>query len=392
MTGRRIALIASSYAPHVGGVETHVAAIARELSARGHDVEVWTVDRDARRDHAEADPFPVRYLPTPLPARHAASLARFAVRAPGAWSQWANAHRRLRPDVLHVHCFGPNGLYALALHRRFGTPLVVTSHGETIGDDDSVFTQSALLRRGLRTAVTEAAVVTAPSEYVLRDLRARFGLTGGAIVPNGVATDVPSDDAIRERLPHGPYLAAVGRLGRMKGFDLLLDAFARVRDGVGASAGAGGPLGVRLVIAGDGPERAALQRQAAERGLHDAVDFLGWCTPEQVASVLAGSRALVVPSRSEAFGIAALEAWRAGTALVMTDRGGAGEFVRDGVDGILVDPLDVDALAAAITRVLVEPAGRARMAAAGAERIPEFGWQRVTAQYLAMYPRPGGAG
>jgi len=402
VTRRRVALITSSYAPHVGGVETHVAEVARALTAQGILVEVWAVDRGARvgdarigdagAEPAHGDGFPVRYLPTPLPARHAASLARFAGRAPGAWSQWARAHRRFRPDELHVHCFGPNGLYALALHRRFGTPLVVTSHGETTGDDDNVFAQSALLRRGLSDALARAAAVTAPSEYVLRDLRARFGLTGGVVVPNGVALDVPQDDGIRDRLPHGPYLAAVGRLGRMKGFDLLLDAFARVREGEAllreadpTDAGDPARTDARLVIAGDGPERAALQEQVAARGLEGVVDFLGWCSPAQVATVLAGSEALVVPSRSEAFGIAALEAWRAATALVMTNRGGAGEFVRDGQDGILVDPEDMDALAAAIARVRADPPLRERLATAGSERVAEFTWERVVERYLQVY-------
>ena len=393
MTTRRVALITSSYAPHVGGVETHVAEVARALTARGIAVEVWAVDRGERAGAEHLDAFPVRYLPTPLPARRAGSLALFAGRAPGAWSQWTRAHRRFRPDALHVHCFGPNGLYALALHRRFGTPLVVTSHGETTGDDDNVFAQSALLRRGLRDALARAAAVTAPSEYVLRDLRARFDLTDGAVVPNGVALDVPQDPGILSRLPHAPYLAAVGRLGRMKGFDLLLDAFALLRDGseaaLGVFAAGTAPAGtdIRLVIAGDGPERAALEELVAARGLGDVVDFLGWCSPAEVATVLAGSRALVVPSRSEAFGIAALEAWRAGTALVMTNRGGAGEFVRDGKDGLLVDPEDVAVLAGAIGRVLADPLLRDRLATAGAERVAGFTWDRVAERYLQVYAR-----
>jgi len=387
----RVALITSSYAPHVGGVETHVAEVARVLTARGVAVEVWAVDRGERPQGTPPAAFPVRYLPTPLPARRATSLARFARRAPGAWTAWTRAHRRFRPDVLHVHCFGPNGLYALALQRRFGTPLIVTSHGETTGDDDNVFVRSALLRRGLRDALAASAAVTAPSEYVLRDLRARFGLTGGVVVPNGVALDVPPDRGIRSRLPSGAFLAAVGRLGRMKGFDLLIEAFARLRErGILSRAGNGaGPDEVRLVIAGDGPERAALAEQVAARGLTDVVDFFGWCAPAEVAAVLAGSRALVVPSRSEAFGIAALEAWRAGTALVMTNRGGAGEFVHDGEDGILVDPEDVDALAAALARVLEDPALRDGLAAAGSERVAEFRWERVAERYLPLYPHAG---
>ena len=387
MTARRIVLIASSYAPHVGGVETHVAEVARELVARGDEVEVWTVDRGERpaiagpagwqAGTAETGPdaVVVRYLPTPLPARRVASAARFVVRAPGAWRRWGQAHRRFRPDVLHVHCFGPNGLYALALHRRFGTPLVVTSHGETRGDDEDVFAQSALLRRGLRAALSRAAAVTAPSEYVLDDLRSRFGLSGGEVVPNGVAPALEVTAAPLE----GRYIATVRRLGWMKGVDLLVSAFALARD-----QGRIDPE-VRLAIGGDGPERERLAAQIRAAGLDDVVVMLGWQEQAGVAALVAGAEAVVVPSRDEAFGIAALEAWRGGSPLIMTTRGGAAEFLTDDVDALLVDPEDTEALAAALQRVTSEPALRARLAAAGSDRVRAFTWSRVAGEYARIH-------
>ncbi|MDR2999345.1 MAG: glycosyltransferase family 4 protein [Microbacterium sp.] len=364
---RRIALITSSFAPHIGGVEEHVAQVARRLAARGDTVEVWTVDRGERPEHPFDDGIAVRYLPTPLPARKALNLARFAVQGPAAWRSWRRAHRDFRPEVLHVHCFGPNGLYALRLHRRFGTPLVVTSHGETLGDDTSIFARSALLRHGLRDALAAASVVTAPSEYVLTDLRDVYGLQAGVVVPNGVDPDV-----VAAAPPLAtPYLLAYGRLGRMKGFDLLLEAFAKVGD-----------AGIPLVIGGDGPEREALIEQA--RGLH--VRFPGRFSAEQVAGAVAGATAVVVPSRSEAFGIVALEAWRGGAPLVMTTRGGAAEFMTDEVDALLVDPEDQDALAAALERVLGDAALRTRLAGAGRARVAEFSWATVAERYAELYP------
>ena len=95
--------------------------------------------------------------------------------------------------------------------------------------------------------------------------------------------------------------------------------------------------------------------------------------------------ALIVPSRVEAFGIVALEAWRSGTALVMTDRGGATGFVRDGVDGILVDPLDAAALRGAIERVVADVDLRSVMVAAGRARVPEFTWRRVAEAYRVLH-------
>lgn len=373
----RIALIASSFAPHVGGVEEHVAQVARSLAERGHAVEVWTVDREVRPEAPFGHGVTVRYLPTPLPARAPRALVRFSICGPRAWRQWTRAHRVLRPDALHIHCFGPNGLYGLALHRRFATPLIVTSHGETTGDDTSVFTRSALLRRGLRRALAAAAAVTAPSDYVLNDLRRRFGLRGGEVVVNGVRVDLPE----AEPPVTGRYITTVRRLGRMKGVDLLVAAFAHAR-----AAGRLDP-DVRLVIAGDGPERERLQQQIRAAGLDGSVLLLGWLNPAQVAALASGAEAMVVPSRDEAFGIVALEAWRSGAPLIMTTRGGAAEFMTDGVDAVLVDPEDTEALASAIHRLLSNPPLRQRLADAGRARVAEFTWDGVADRYESVYER-----
>ena len=369
-----VALVASSYAPDIGGVESHVAAVAQHLLERGHAVEVWTVDRHGRSTTSRVDGVEVRYLPTPLPARTAPALARFAVRGPLAQREWAGAYRSLRPDLLHVHCFGPNGVYADATRHRFHAPLVLTSHGETLADDRGVYQRSALLRRSLTRALRSAAAVTAPSRFVLDDLRARYGLVGGTVVPNGVDLAVRPEPSTAAALP-GPYLLAVGRLGRMKGFDLLIDAFAHAeldRD-------------IRLVIAGEGPERESLAASVAQLGLADRIVLLGALSPEAVAGAMAGAMAVIVPSRAEAFGIVALEAWRAGAPLVMTKRGGATDFVTDDHDGMLVDPEDRTAFARVLTAVSRNRDLRDRLAENGSRRVREFTWDRVADAYESIY-------
>ncbi len=380
----RIALVASSYAPHVGGVEEHVRQVARELQEHGSAVEVWSVDRGTGPIVTDIDGVTVRYLPTPLPTGSAGGVVRFARALPGAWRRWTAATAAFRPDVVHVHCFGPNGVYALALHRRFRLPLVVTSHGETVADDNAVFERSMILRLALRRALRRASAVTAPSAFVLEELRREFGLTGGEVVPNGVDLSLTGDG---DRTPFaGRYLLAVGRLGRVKGFDLLVEAMD------------GSDLGpdTRLVIVGDGPERDRLASLVAERGLEGRVELAGRLDPTEVADAMAGAVAVVVPSRTEAFGIVALEAWRSGAPLVMTNRGGARGFLRDGVDGILVDPLDTRALREAMERVTADGDVRARLAAVGRERAAEFTWARVAtayeAQYAAISAERGGRG
>src|SRR5699024_5263153 len=108
--------------------------------------------------------------------------------APGAVAQWVRAYAAFRPDLINVQCYGPNGVYGLALAKLTGTPLVVSSHGETTGDEHGVFDKSALLRASLCRAV-KLSTVTACSSLVATDLRSRFGAQEVHLVPNGV--DLP---------------------------------------------------------------------------------------------------------------------------------------------------------------------------------------------------------
>jgi glycogen(starch) synthase len=372
----RVALIASSFHPHTGGVEEHVRHVARGLVARGHVVEVWTVDRGEHLGTAEVDGVTVRYLPTPLPARTLRALARGAVSIPPAWRAWQRAYRQLRPDVLHVHCFGPNGTYATALRRRTRVPLVVTSHGETFADARGIFDRSALSKAALRRALTDAAAVTGCSSFVLDDLRTRFGLVGGQVVPNGIDLGEVVLPELPEEWPTraaGRVVVAYGRMETNKGFDLLLRAAAAL-----------GP-DLHVVVGGDGVAMPQLRELAVTLGIAERTHFPGRLSRPQVAGAVAAADVLVVPSRIEAFGIVALEAWRGGAPLVMTSLGGATDFVTDGEDGLLVDPTDTTALAAAIERVLDEPELATRLTAGGHARVRDYGWDRVVADYAAIY-------
>lgn len=377
----RIALISSSFHPHLGGVEEHVRQVAAGLRGRGHDVVIWTVDRGEHLGTQAVDGTLVRYLPTPLPASRPGNLLTFARTAPAAYRAWMAALRADRPHLLHVQCFGPNGAYAVALAARTGLPLVISSHGETTGDDHDVFTHSWQLRTALRRGIQRAAAVTGCSATVLADLRGRFGLAGGTVVPNGVNLDaaVPRHDwmpAAAAGAVTGGRVMALGRLEHPKGFDLLVAAMPLVRESRPAAT---------LRLCGEGSRREQLARAASELGLADSVTLPGRLSSDQVAVELATADVVVVPSRREAFGLVILEAWRAGTPVVATDRDGPAELIRDGVDGVLVDPTDRHALAAAIVGVLADPAYAARLAAGGRDAVGGFTWDAVAAAYERIY-------
>ncbi|WP_251150463.1 glycosyltransferase family 4 protein [Cellulosimicrobium sp. Marseille-Q4280] len=407
MTERRVALVASSFDPYTGGVESHVRHVARVLAERGTPVEVWTVDRGEHLGPRLVDDVLVRYLPTPQPSRRAGDVARFALAAPAAAIAWAKAYRAFRPDVLHVQCFGPNGAYALGLRTLTRTPLVVSSHGETFADDHAVFDHSRLLRAALERSVGVAAAVTGCSRVVADDLT-RFGAPDAVVVPNGVdlsvgtpsagpdlaGPDLAEHDLAEHDLEVGvrplppttsvpgptarePVVVAVGRIEHVKGFDLLVDAFASsaLRDRA------------RLVVVGDGSEAAALRRRVVAAGLEDRVDLPGRLDPPEVAARMAEAAVVVVPSRADAAPLVVLEAWRSGRPLVATTRGGPPEIVTDGVDGVLVDPQDTRALAGAVLGLLDDPAAAARIGAAGRSRVEDFTWERVVDRYEDLYAR-----
>jgi glycosyltransferase involved in cell wall biosynthesis len=373
---RRIALVTSSFAPYVGGVEEHVRNAAKVLSARGFEVEVWTVARDGVPQVRQVDGVTVRDLPCPLPARSPASLARFVPGAARALVSWMRAARAFRPDILHVQCYGPNGTYAAAVSRLLQIPLVISSHGETLGDEHSIFDRSAFAGWSLRRSLRRAAVVTGCSKVVVEDLEQRFALEPerGHVVYNGV--DLAEQAvAAQSAPPEGTFFLGVGRLVRVKGFDQLVEAFAVAEL----------PAEVSLVIGGDGPERDALLRRAGELGIGDRVHLPGRLTRGDVAEHMAKALAVVVPSRFEAFGITALEAWRAGAPAVVTTHGGGAEFIVDGVNGLLVDPADARALAAALRRLVADSALKSRLTAGGATAVKGFSWDATVDRYEAVY-------
>jgi glycosyltransferase involved in cell wall biosynthesis len=371
----RIALAASSFSPYIGGVEEHVRHVARTLRARGHDVVVWTISREGALAVREVDGIEVRDLPAPLPARSIGDIARFLARLPRAALAWWRAERAFRPDVIHVHCFGPNGTYARWVSRLTRTPMIVTTHGETLADDDGLFTHSRLARESLRASLEAASAVTGCSQLVLDDLVDRFGLAPGrgVVVFNGIDRDEAPPEPVAD-LPDR-FIAGIGRLQRMKGFDLLIDAY--------AASGVAPDIG--LVIGGAGPEADALRRRAEELGVGRDVVLPGRLSRGQVATVLDRAALVVVPSRFEAFGLTALEAWRAGAPLVATTRGGMREFVREGVDGLIVDPESTPSLADAITALVADRDRARRLAEAGHARLPEFAWDRIAERYEALY-------
>lgn len=153
-----------------------------------------------------------------------------------------------------------------------------------------------------------------------------------------------------------PLIVALGRLHPNKAFDVLLAALDHIR-------------GAHLWLAGDGPEKARLQAQAASLGLTGRVHFLGWQNNPQ--ALIKAADLFICPSRHEPFGNVIAEAYSAGTPVLASASQGALEFVQDGKTGVLVATEDSQALAEAANSLLADKPGRDQLAAAGYQRWQE---------------------
>jgi glycosyltransferase involved in cell wall biosynthesis len=373
----RVVLLPSAYAPAVGGVEELTRALARQLVASGDAVEVWTNRHPPQLPARETiDGIGVRRFALPLPRRDR-SAAGFPLASLAALARLRHAAAQARPELLHVQCFSGNGAYATALARLLRIPVVVTLQGETVMDDHDIYDHSVALRAALRAGLGRAGAVTGCSEFVLADARERFGLKPGrgTVVPNGAESAV-ADAQLPFAVPCERFVLGLGRVVEKKGFDLLLRAFALL---------AAQHPGTGLVIGGDGAARADLRRLAGELGIAERVALPGTLSRGQVAWAMANAAVFVLPSRIEPFGIVVLEAMRAGRPVVVSSRGGAPEIVRDGLDGIVSDPLDTRALASAIGRLLADEPLRRRLGEAAAARAAAFSWERIGERYREIY-------
>ncbi len=272
-------------------------------------------------------------------------------------------------DVVHAHGYKAD-LYSYAALRGSAVPLVSTCH--TWYDNDvAVRVYGALDRWALRRFNGVVAVSDAVRERLLRagvkPERVRLIRNGIAVRPNARPKLVRDNDTSRVGL--------VGRLAPEKGVDTLMRAAALVLDELPRT---------RFSVAGDGPDRAALEALRAELGLQDRFILEG--RQEDMAAFYGSLDLLVSASRQEGLPVALLEGMASGLALVATAVGDVPTLVEDGVTGTLVKPDDPAALANAIVALLRSPARRHELGVTAQALVArEYSAERMAAEYLALY-------
>lgn len=297
------------------------------------------------------------------------------------WAGWnlLKVVRSSRCDIVHAHFLHSSGQIAVGLRRFLGVPVIITGHGEDIQVDRELGYGYRLQRRhdrGVKFALANADGATAISRAMAKEM-----VEAGArkdrlwVVPNGIHLNAVknTEPFVRER----PYILAMGRFVPKKGFDVLLRAFAEVRQKGGRQ--------MDLLIAGDGPERERLQELTGRLELDGFVKFLGYLDEEQKARALAGALFFICPSLREPLGIVNLEAMAASRAVIATDIDGIPDLIQMGRNGLLFPRGDARALAFQILTLLKNPELARNMGQVGRIMVAEFTWEKVAARYIQIY-------
>jgi glycosyltransferase involved in cell wall biosynthesis len=380
-------MVAPEYPPLTGGMSTHAAESAARLARRGHQVTVITsagggtaaagviraeplldrrfgralrwLARRARETRADAILL-MNAGYAPLALRRGDALPPILARTVGndVYGAWHGPRLPLRFLFWRLPHRHPGSLGARL--RRLDQARRVAAVLSGLGRCDAVLCNSGYTRDRLQGLGIDAS---------------RLGLLVG-----GVDADRFRPDPTRPLHPDGPVLGTAGRLKPIKGFDVALEAAARLR-----------ALGLkpRLVIAGSGPEERRLRERGAGLGLGEALEFLG----DQPATTMpAFYRRLdfyLQPSvavrheatglaQEESMGRAILEAQASGVPVVASRTGGIPDVVEDGETGVLVPPGDARRLAEAIAELAVDTERRRRLAATARRTVEErFSWDAV---------------
>lgn len=361
--------------PTYGGSGAVATELGLELARRGHHVHFITYDSPFRLrgyvDRAvfhQVDTTISRY---PLFDHYPYTLAL-------ASRQYEVALEE-KLDLLHVHYAIPHATTAYLaremLAEQHRLKVITTLHGTDItlvGQETSFYAIT-------KFSIERSDGVTAVSDFLRDETRRAFGSVNCAltVIPNFVNLDEYRPEVA---LPHDALAGAghkvlvhVSNFREVKRVKDVVRIFARVRRAMPAS----------LLMVGDGPDRHDAEHEARELGVAADVRFLGRL--DAVAPVLAAADLFVLPSQTESFGLAALEAMACGAPVLAARTGGLPEVITDGVEGILEPPGSVEAMARRAITLLRDDAAHARMREAAMARAQAFSAVNVVPQYERFY-------
>lgn len=354
---KRLVLFHSSLV--AGGAERVLSMMASYWCARGHEITLLTT---AGTDH---DFYPI----DPRVNRVGLGLLKPSSGLGDAVASNARRVARLRAAFVHarpdavISFSDRNNVLSVLAAARTGIPVILSER-----NDPAHLPLGAPWRLLRRVTYPRAAAVVVQTERVAAWARGVVPRAKVSVIPNPV-----SKPAVVARGSAAGFktVLAVGRLEQQKGFDLLIEAFASC---------AAAHREWRLVIAGDGSRRTALEDQIADRALQERISLPG--TVANISSLFRAAELFVLSSRFEGFPNVLLEAMAHGVPVVAFDcPSGPSEIVRSGLDGLLVPPADGAALASAMSKMMSDAGLRASLATAAVDVTERFGIEPVMARW-----------
>jgi glycogen synthase len=366
----RILFWSEVFWPSIGGVQVFVAKLLPALRAHGYEFTVVSSQESLDLpQEASFKEIPVYRFPFWAALGNNNLDQVIALRR-----QVMTLKRAFTPALVHVNIVGPSALFHLETIGAYPIPSLVTLHGAHQAQILQPTGRDRLLGQVLHSA-TWVTCVSAASLAHARQLVPEI-IPRSSVIYNGVEeppllpVSLPIDQ---------PRLLCLGRLAPEKGIDVALTAFASIVERFPQA---------RLIIAGDGPSRMDLQRQATELGLAQAVEFIGWVAPLKVPALLNTATVVVMPSRREGLPLVALEAALMARPVVATRVGGLPEVVMDRETGLLVEERDSESLAEALLFLLEHPEVAAQMGSAARRRVREvFSFEQCVNAYDALYQK-----
>lgn len=357
-----------------GGTEIQTLGLVRALAAKGRCVVTACY-------YEYDDAMAQRYRDA---GSEVVLLAKDGKRRHG-WREWLFLYRGLRrcvkachPDIAHVQYMAPGAAPCIILKGLGVRHVIATTH------TDARIYRSLRLLRFVQSRVLDAFICVtrkAEEEFFgsssLYEPSAPLPPHAHVTIRNTLPEHVPLSENERE-LSAAPVIGIVSRLERIKGADLAVPAFALLRQKF---------PGTRLLVVGDGSQRENMQRQAAALNVQNAVEWAGRQPQERLAENYDRIDVFWMPSRSEGFGLSALEAMARGCPVVAADVGGLPELLEDGSCGILAPAEDPQALAELTAGLLADPAGWKRLSLAARARAAEFSMDRYAELINGLYDK-----
>jgi N-acetyl-alpha-D-glucosaminyl L-malate synthase BshA len=364
--------------PVYGGSGVIATELGKALAARGHQIHFITYSMPFRLSHVRENIFFHEVNVNTYP------LFEYPPYTLNLTSKMVDVVKYERLDLLHMHYAIPHATSAVMARQILATeglhvPVVTTLHGTDI----TLVGQDPSFAPVVNWSINESDGVTAVSEYLRRetlsvcDIRAEI-----EVIPNFIDTNRfqrQNKAHFKQAIcPNGEkVLIHVSNFRPVKRATEVVEVFYRLR-----SEG----LPVKLMLVGDGPDRIACEQLARQRNVYEDIRFLGKQDP--VEEILSIADVFMMPSGSETFGLAALEAMACQVPVVASHIGGLPELVVEGETGFLCPLDDLDAFTERTHQILTDDALHARMAEAARHRAQAaFDIQQIVPQYEAYYER-----